>query len=139
MKVYELIVPGVGETELKECRALEVCLGGLTHRFIGAGKLNKKAVILQALNDRLVRTHRVDTAADNLNDALIAAFKHLFNLALYGTRSVGDCRIGGDNRLSETLGINTESEGRAAFKVKPETEFFRNRIAHIKRNCGNET
>ena len=89
----ELVVLRMRQAELQERRALEGRLGGLAHLFVYAGELDEEPVVLHALNDRLVRAHRVDAAADDRHDAVVAADERLLDLLLHGAGRVCDRRI----------------------------------------------
>ena len=126
------------KAELKERRALKARLRGLANFLINAGKLNEQAVVLHALNDRLVGTHRIHAATNHLNNAIIAPGESIFHLLLYGTGRIGDSRIFRNNRFAKLFGVYAESEGRATLQIETETKLLLRRIGHIYGNDGDE-
>ena len=96
---FATVVLRVGKAELKVRRALERRLRGLADLLVDAGKLHEKAVVLHSLNDRLVRAHRVDAAADDLDDAGVAVLETPVDFGLYRPGLVGDVGVLGNDRL----------------------------------------
>ena len=118
----ELVVLRVREAELEVGGALERRLSGLADLFVHARELDEKAVVLHALDNRLVGAHRVDAAADDFDDAGVAVLESLVDLGLDGTGIVGDVGVLGDDRLGELVGVDAKREGRAALEVKAEAK-----------------
>ena len=134
----ELVVLCVRQAEFKEGRALKARLRGLAHLLIDTRKLDEQTMILHSLNDRLVRAHRIDSAADDLNNAAIAILESVLNLRLNSARRIGNGRILSDDRFGQLLKVDTKCEGCAALQIKPETEFFRRRITDVEGHHGDQ-
>ena len=134
----ELVVLRMRETELKERRALQVGLRGLADLFVYARQLHEKTMVFHALNYRLVRAHRVDSTADDLNDTRVAILERVLNLRFHRARRVGYRRIRSYYGFGELVSVDAESEGRASPQIEAEAELLARRIANVYGHDGDE-
>ena len=105
------------EAELEERRALERTLGLGAGLIVDAGQLHEQAVTLHSLDHGLVHAHAVNTAANDLDDAFVAAIEGLVHLLLDRSSII---RIGDlcENGLTQRVLVHAKREGRTTLKVK---------------------
>ena len=135
----KLVVLRVRQAELEKRRALQARLRGLAHLVVRTGQLDKEPMVLHPLDDRLVRAHRVHAAADDGDNAVVAADERLLDLLLDCTRRVGDRRIRRDDRLGQPRRVHAQRERRAAVEVQPEPDLLGGRIADIEGDHGDKS
>ena len=103
------------ETELQVRHIPETLAGSIRGFLTYTGKLHDELVLaLDGLNARLVRTHGVNAAADDLNNAIFATFESLGHLLLDTLRLISPLRIALKKPAVELLFVNLERKARSA-------------------------